>query len=207
MGPDQWLAKIIAKFIHWRYAGVLEDEAHKWGDMLERNRLARLKRRLGACGQDITLRPGVQILNPEQVHFGNHIALGYHTILHGRGGITLEDFALLGDNIVLATSSHPTEQFHFHNTWQKPIHIGENAWLGAGVIVLPGVTIGANAAIGAGAVVTQDIPPDSVAVGVPARVIQTLHFSPEELQQQKEAIRALRLGRIHSAQEGLRDVF
>jgi serine acetyltransferase len=75
------------------------------------------------------------------------------------------------------------------------------------VIVLPGVTIGANAAIGAGAVVTQDIPPDSVAVGVPARVIQTLHFSPEELQQQKEAIRALRLGRIHSAQEGLRDVF
>ncbi len=196
MWLDQWLVQKLAKFLHYRYGETLRGEAHKWAELTERNRLSRLKAQLGTCGIDITVRTGVQILVPEQVHLGSHVAVGYYSILQGLGGIRLDDFVLLGDHVVLATSSHPTTEFHFHNSYQKPIHLKENVWLGANVMVLPGVTIGENAAIGAGAVVTTDIPPNSVAVGVPARVIETIAFDPNQLASEKESIRQIRLKRI-----------
>jgi maltose O-acetyltransferase len=203
--PDRWLVRWLARFVHWRYGETLRAEAHKWERLTEENRLMRLKAQLAACGEDVTLRTGVQIFVPENVRLGTHVAIGYNSILQGKGGITLENFTLLGDNVILATSSHPTDGVRFHTTWEAPIHIGENAWLGAGVIVLPGVTIGENAVIGAGAVVTEDIPADSVAVGVPARVAKRLTLSPQTLQAQKRHIRAKRLARIgsHSSVEAL----
>jgi acetyltransferase-like isoleucine patch superfamily enzyme len=196
MGPDQWLVKQIARLMHLRYAGVLQGEAHKWHELQEQNRIKRMKNQLAACGEDITIRAGAQILVPGRVRLGNHVGIGYNSILHGNGNITLEDFTLLGDNNILATSSHPVEEVHFHNTWQKPILIKQNVWLAAGVIVLPGVTIGENSVIGAGAVVTEDIPPNSVAVGVPARVVRT--FTPDEtaMRQQYRDIRAIRIQRV-----------
>ena len=193
---DQWLVQQVARAFFWRYGAALRHEAHKWGRLHEENRLERLKASLAACGEDITIREGVQIINPDQVRFGNHVGIGYNSILQGSGGITLEDFTLLGDNNLLATSSHPVEAVHFHNFWEKPILIKENAWLGANVVVLPGVTIGENAVIGAGAVVREDIPPNSIAVGVPARVIRTFEVDEVAFTEQKRKIRDIRLRRI-----------
>ena len=88
--------------------------------------------------------------------------------------ITIGDGALIGHNAVLATLDHGMDPSERHDLFPAPIHIGENVWLGANVTVLGGVTIGDNAVIAAGAVVTKNIPPNTVAAGVPARVVRTL---------------------------------
>lgn len=198
MGLDQWIVRKLAQVWHWRYAETLSHEGVKWARDSEQRRLERLKAQLGAVGEDVILRNGVQIVVPQNVRLGHHVAVGYNSILHGNGGIILEDFTLLGDNCILATSSHPVEALHFHNTWEQPITIKQNAWLGANVIVLPGVTIGENSVIGAGAVVVKDIPPNSVAVGVPTRIVKTFELDPATLQADKLAMRARRLARIGS---------
>jgi len=198
MWLDQWLVQQAAKLFYWRYAGALRGEMYKWQRLAEENRHQRLLAALGSYGEDITIRAGVQILAPDQVHLGNHVGIGYNSILQGKGGITLGDFTLIGDNNILATNSHPIAEVHFHNFWDKPIHIKENAWLGANVIVLPGVTIGENAVVGAGAVVTVDVPPNSVVVGVPARVVKTFTVDDAAFAAQKRQIRAVRLRRIGS---------
>lgn len=79
-----------------------------------------------------------------------------------------------GPNVTIATAGHPIlpelrEQLYQYN---MPVHIGKNCWLGAGVIVMPGITIGDNTVIGAGSVVTKDIPSNVVAVGNPCRVMR-----------------------------------
>lgn len=196
MWIDQWLVQQVARIIHLRYSDALRGEAFKWARLTEENRVERLKAQLAACGEDVILRAGVHIIAPEKVRLGHHVGVGYNSILNGRGGIVLENFALLGDNNVLATSSHPVEGVHFHNFWEEPITIRENAWLGANVVVLPSVTIGENSVVGAGAVVTEDIPPNSVAVGVPARVVKTIENDPDALAEAKRETRRIRLSRM-----------
>lgn len=82
----------------------------------------------------------------------------------------------LGPNVQLLTATHPLEPEPRRAKWEsgKPITIGDNVWLGGGVIVCPGVTIGENTVVGAGAVVVRDLPANVVAVGNPARVVREL---------------------------------
>lgn len=89
---------------------------------------------------------------------------------------------MMGPNVNLATANHPLlpelrEKAYQYNL---PIHIGKNCWLGAGVIVVPGVTIGDNTVIGAGSVVTKDIPANSLAVDNPCRVLRELNDHDRE---------------------------
>ena len=89
---------------------------------------------------------------------------------------------MIGTNCVLATANHPIlpelrEKAYQYNL---PIRIGRNCWLGAGVIVVPGVTIGDNTVIGAGSVVTKDIPANVVAVGNPCRVLRSISERDKE---------------------------
>jgi maltose O-acetyltransferase len=193
---DQWIVRNLAKLIRHRYAAALGDELPRWHSITETERIKLMVSELAACGSDITIRPGVQIIAPEQVRFGSHIGIGNYSILRGNGGITFEDFVLLGDNVILATTSHPIGGLYFHQNWQQPITLKSNVWLGANAIVMPGVTIGENSIIGAGAVVTEDIPANSVAVGVPAKVVRTLDIDEVELNNQKKEVAAARLKKI-----------
>lgn len=202
---DQWLVQQFARLIRHRYGEALGLELPKWQAINEQHRLQALVNQLAACGEDVTLRYGVQLIAPEKIHLGSHVAVGSYSILRGNGGITLEDFVLLGDHCILATAGHPVGGVYFHQTWTESIILKTNVWLGANVIVMPGVTIGENAIIGAGAVVTENIPANSVAVGVPARVTRVLDLDPDALQKQKDEIRAGRLKKI--ARRGKRDVF
>ena len=83
---------------------------------------------------------------------------------------------MFGPNVILATAGHPILPKLRQEAYQynMPVHIGKNCWLGAGVIVLPGVTIGDNVVIGAGSIVNKDIPSNVVAVGNPCRVIKKI---------------------------------
>jgi maltose O-acetyltransferase len=92
------------------------------------------------------------------------------------GRITIGDDVQMGPNVQLLTATHPVEPQPRRAKWEasRPVTIGDNVWLGGGVIVCPGVTIGADTVVGAGAVVIRDLPARVVAVGNPARIVRNL---------------------------------
>ncbi len=110
------------------------------------------------------------------VHFGRGVYANFNLTLVDDTHIYVGDYTMFGPNVVVATAGHPIlpelrERAYQYN---MPVHIGRNCWLGAGVIVLPGVTIGDNTVIGAGSVVTKDIPSNVVAVGNPCRILRPI---------------------------------
>ncbi|MFG1922564.1 sugar O-acetyltransferase [Cryptosporangium sp. NPDC048952] len=140
----------------------------------ERRRL--LTALLGAVGEGTEIRP------PLRVDYGRYLRIGARTFANfglvalDVAPITIGDDVQIGPNVQLLTPTHPVEAGPRRDKWEaaKPIVIGDNVWLGGGVIVLPGVTIGENTVVGAGAVVTRDLPANVVAVGNPARVVRDI---------------------------------
>lgn len=112
------------------------------------------------CGKNITV--------------GKHVFINMGCKFQDQGGITIEDGALIGHNVVLATLNHDFHPAARQDLIPKPIHIGKNAWIGANAVILPGVTVGDGAIVAAGAVVTRDIPQNTVAAGVPAKIIRKI---------------------------------
>lgn len=90
------------------------------------------------------------------------------------GGITLEDDVLIGPKVSLITESHPLDPIERKSLLAKPVVVKRNAWIGAGAIILPGVTVGENAVVAAGSVVNKDVAANTVVAGVPAKVVKTL---------------------------------
>lgn len=122
----------------------------------------------------------VQIFLPFYIAYGKNTQLGKNVIINFNctfldlGGITVEDDVLIGPNTNIITEEHPLNPQQRHGLHARPVVIRRNAWLGAGVIVLPGVTIGENAIVGAGSVVTKDVPDNAVVVGSPAKIVKYL---------------------------------
>ena len=108
------------------------------------------------------------------VHLGKNVYTNAGLKLVDDTHIYIGDYTMLGPNVVLATAGHPInpELRQQGLQYNMPVRIGKNCWLGAGVIVMPGVTIGDNTVIGAGSIVTRDIPDGVVAVGNPCRVLR-----------------------------------
>ena len=112
----------------------------------------------------------------QHVHFGNNIYANFNLTLVDDTHIYVGDNTMFGPNVVVATAGHPLlpelrEQGFQYNA---PVHIGRNCWIGAGAILLPGVTVGDNAVIGAGSIVTKDVPASVLAVGNPCRVLREI---------------------------------
>ena len=108
------------------------------------------------------------------VHFGKNIYANFNLTLVDDTHIYVGDYSMFGPNVTIATAGHPIDPELRRQGLQynMPVHIGKNCWLGAGVIVMPGVTIGDNTVIGAGSIVTRDIPSGVVAVGNPCRILR-----------------------------------
>ena len=115
-------------------------------------------------------------------HFGKYVYANFNLTLVDDTHIYVGDYTLIGPNVVLATAGHPILPELREKAYQfnMPIHIGKNCWLGAGVVVLPGVTIGDNTVIGAGSIVTKDIPSGVIAVGNPCRVLREINDHDRE---------------------------
>lgn len=124
----------------------------------------------GNIGEGSMVRQGVHILMGDRVKIGNHVSIMYNFVCMSRGGVVIEDDASIAANTQILTNNHDEKEHRI--LLCKPVVIKKNAWIGAGVTILPGVTIGENAIVGAGSVVTKDVPADTVVVGNPARVLR-----------------------------------
>ena len=109
-------------------------------------------------------------------HFGKNVYANFNLTLVDDTHIYVGDYTMIGPNVTLASAGHPVLPALREKAYQynAPVHIGRNCWLGAGVIVVPGVTVGDNSVIGAGRVVTKDIPANVVAVGNPCKVLRPI---------------------------------
>ena len=116
------------------------------------------------------------------VHFGRNIYANFNLTLVDDTHIYVVDYTMFGPNVTVATAGHPIlpelrEQGYQYNA---PVHIGKNCWIGAGVIIVPGITIGDNVVVGAGSIVTKDLPDNVVAVGNPCKVLREVNVHDKE---------------------------
>jgi maltose O-acetyltransferase len=153
--------------------------AHRYNAMEPGDREARralLRELLGSFGE------GSEIRAPFHCDYGRHTTVGARTFINigvvclDGAGVAIGDDVQIGPNVQLLTATHPLEPRPRREKWESafPISVGDNAWIGGGAIVLPGVSIGPDSVVGAGSVVTRDVPARSVVVGNPARVVRTL---------------------------------
>ena len=142
-----------------------------------------LKEMLAEVGENCYIEPPFHSnWGGKNVHLGKNVYFNFNATLVDDTHIYIGDCTMLGPNVVIATAGHPIlpELREKALQYNLPVHIGKNCWLGAGVIVLPGVTIGDNTVIGAGSVVTKDIPANVVAVGNPCKVLREINEHDKE---------------------------
>lgn len=116
------------------------------------------------------------------IHIGSGVYANFNLTIVDDGEVFIGDHVMFGPNVTIATAGHPILPSLRERgiQYNLPIHIGNNVWIGAGAIVLPGVTIGDNSVIGAGSVVTKDIPENVVTVGNPCKVLRAISEKDKE---------------------------
>ena len=139
-------------------------------------RAAILAELLGSVGEDVHLRPPLRVDYGYGLHIGARTFANFGLVALDVAPIRIGEDVQIGPNVQLLTPTHPLDPGARRARWEaaEPITVGDNVWLGGGVIVCPGVTIGDNTVVGAGAVVTRDLPANVLAVGNPARVVREL---------------------------------
>ena len=142
----------------------------------EAKKEALLRRLFASTGAHYYVEPPLHANWGCNTHIGENFYSNFNLTLVDDADIYIGDNVMIAPNVVLTTGAHPIcpELRAKGYQYNKSIHIGHGVWLGAGVIVLPGVTIGENSVIGAGSVVTRDIPANVVAVGTPCRVMRPI---------------------------------
>lgn len=140
-------------------------------------RKALLKEMFAEIGENCYIEPPFHSnFGGGHVHFGNNVYANFNLTLVDDTHIYVGDGTMFAPNVVVSSASHPILPSLREKAYQYnlPVHIGKNCWLGAGVIVLPGVTIGDNTVVGAGSVVTKDLPANVVAYGTPCKVVREI---------------------------------
>lgn len=136
-----------------------------------------LKSMFGKIGEGCYIEPPLHSnFGARHVFMGNDVYANYNLTLIDDGNIYIGDNVMFAPNVIVATAGHPIiPELRLKGLqFNKDVHIGNNVWIGAGAILMPGVSIGDNTVIGAGSVVTKDIPSNVVAVGNPCRVLRPI---------------------------------
>ena len=146
-------------------------------------REALLKELFAEIGEGCYIEPPLHAnWGGHHVHFGRNVYANFNLTLVDDTHIYIGDYTMIGPNVVIATGGHPLlpnlrEKGYQYNA---SVRIGRNCWIGAGVIIVPGITVGDNVVIGAGSVVTKDIPSNVLAVGNPCRVLREINEHDRE---------------------------
>jgi galactoside O-acetyltransferase len=127
-----------------------------------------------SVGQNVRVRQPVVIYDAGALRLGSEIDVGEFVVLRASGGLTIGDRVLIAAHAVITTRGHPEAPPRFNRVVDAPVTIEDDVWIGAGAVVLPGVTVGRGSIVAAGAVVTADVPPLTVVAGVPARTLRTI---------------------------------
>ena len=154
---------------------LYEFNATRPSEMDKRQKL--LKKMFAEIGEGCYIEPPFHSnFGGAHCHFGRGVYANFNLTLVDDGDIFVGDYTMFGPNVTVATAGHPIlpELREKGLQYNIPVHIGKNCWIGAGVIIVPGVSIGDNTVIGAGSVVTKDIPSGVVAVGNPCRVLREI---------------------------------
>ncbi len=171
--------------IYFENEEIMEEQAH-YRDLLFRfnhtlpsqteEKQALLQQLLGSFGAGSYIEPPFSANWGKNTYFGKGVYANSHLTLVDDTKIIIGDKVMMGPNVSLCTAGHPlSPKLRLQAAqFNKPVTIGKNVWLGAGVTVLPGVTIGENSVIGAHSLVTKDIPANVLAFGTPCRVIRQL---------------------------------
>lgn len=141
----------------------------------QEEREAMLREMFAEIGEGCYIEPPLRTnFGGAHVHFGKGIYANFNLTLVDDTHIYVGDYTMFGPNVTVATAGHPILPALRREGLQynMPVRIGQNCWIGAGAVILPGVTIGDNVVVGAGSVVTRDLPSNTVAVGNPCRVLR-----------------------------------
>ncbi len=135
-----------------------------------------LKELLAETGENCYVEPPLHANWGCNTHFGSNVYANFNLTLVDDTDIFVGDSVMFGPNVTVATAGHPVDPELRRKVAQFniPVRIGNNVWIGANSVILPGITIGDDSVIGAGSVVTRDIPPGVVAVGNPCRVLRPI---------------------------------
>lgn len=142
------------------------------------------KRKLLSFGLESEVRYGSYLVGCKQIKIGNRVTIRPGTFIHAESesidiSVEIQDYVLIGCGVHIYVENHryndiSTFIYHQGHEIAKKVTLEMGCWLGAGSIILPGVTVGKNSVVAAGSVVTKDVPPFSVVAGVPARVIRRI---------------------------------
>ncbi len=142
-------------------------------------RMKMLKDMFAEIGENCYIEPPFHAnWGGRQVHFGKNVYANFNLTLVDDTHIYVGDDTMFGPNVTIATAGHPLlpelrrPQVYQYNA---PVHIGANCWIGAGTVIVPGITIGENTVIGAGSIVVKDIPSNVIAVGNPCKVLREVN--------------------------------
>jgi acetyltransferase-like isoleucine patch superfamily enzyme len=140
--------------------------------VIDESRSVALRRNLKACGSDVSFQFPVWLTQPEGIEIGNEVAFAAFVHIWGAGGVKIGNRVMIGSHTAISSVTHDyLSEVMYGTTVLKPIVIGDDVWISAHAVILPGVTVGDGAVIGAGCVVTKDVMPRTVVVGIPGRVM------------------------------------
>jgi len=142
----------------------------------EEQRFALFRELLGRIGDSSFIQPPFACDYGSNITVGDRVFVNFNTVILDCAQVTIGDGAQIASAVQLLAADHPRDAQARRDLRElaRPVSIGSNVWLGAGAIVLPGVSVGDDSVIGAGSVVTRDIPSGVVAVGNPCRVVRSL---------------------------------
>ncbi len=142
-----------------------------------------LKEMFAQIGEDCYIEPPFHAnWGGKHIHFGRNIYANFNLTMVDDTHIYVGDYTMFGPNVTVATAGHPILPELRERAYQYnfPVHIGRNCWIGAGALIMPGITIGDNVVVGAGSVVTKDLPSNVVAVGNPCRILREVNEHDRE---------------------------
>lgn len=140
-------------------------------------RNALLKEMFAEIGENCYIEPPLHTnMGGHYVHFGKNVYANFNLTLVDDTHIYVGDYTMFGPGVIIATAGHPLlpELRQEGYQYNAPVHIGKNCWIGAGALIMPGITIGDHVVVGAGSVVTKDLPSNVIAVGNPCRVLREI---------------------------------